>query len=1011
MTARLTRLATGLAGTALTVLLLVGPPWLLTTHVGSPVPASWPDLELLRTIATTGVTDTFLITTLAIVVWIAWTQLAIALVIETATAIRRRPAIRLPMLPGTQPVAAQLVAATLLLVTAVQPRPLAAAGPLDLTVATVTETLDHQPAAVQTSPAPTRTADKGPTRTIAVGERDSWWSLAETHLGDGMRWRELRELNTTRTQPDGTTIQAGTDQLQPGWTLHVPATDTVDRPAPTEPRPDRAADQPDDMPSSSTWQVEPDDHFWHIATTALEQAWDRTPDDHEIVPFWRELIDINRDRLAPPGDPDLIHPGQRFELPTPPPDPTAADEAGPGLQDAATEDDLDHDAAASPPAPEEVRPDRAPSAPAEPTRPGPDRDRSSAAAPDSWERTLTAPPDVARSQPRLEAETPRAQTSERDTTNHRSRAGWGMPAGLTPGLGASMFLAAGAAALIHRRRRLALLQRSEHYRLPTLAPETRETIQSLTVSAPDDEPLEDLVDLLCSVPPTVEPVLVVAHDDGAVSLLFDRPADSDPPSPWSADQHDTEPTRWTARLGDRGERRSFGMPLLITLGRLEGAILLANLGAMRHLRVDGPHDQVRTRLRAITLEVATSRTAGPVEVAVVGDDLINDLAQVRLVDDPAEQIAAARREVHDQVILDDRIPRLIIAHQGTPAISVPPELAPLCGTVTADATSTGWRFEIAGEYGWIHLPDGTRAQVTLPGLDPTLIVQALEQTGADGTDTTNSEAEAVSSGEIVDLTEPPPAPHVIAEPAWCEVGLLGPFTVTKDHEPHDDLTTISRQMLAYLVTHRQTTTGKLENAVWHGQAAQGGGQRVRSALGRLRNQLGDGPDGQPLVPTRKAGDDSIVLPDTVRSDLDRTDDLVTAARQEVGLRRAELLLEALRLIRGEPLEDLPVSWAIDTQQRLIVQLQEAAVTAAQLFREASRHGEAEEAIRQGLILCDPCEALYIEWARLEHARGRAEQIPRLWKRLKQRYADEGDEIAGIAASPTTATELAFMSMM
>ena len=41
------------------------------------------------------------------------------------------------------------------------------------------------------------------------------------------------------------------------------------------------------------------------------------------MPYWQQLIEVNRDRLAPPGDPDLIHPGQRFHLPDPPPDPTA----------------------------------------------------------------------------------------------------------------------------------------------------------------------------------------------------------------------------------------------------------------------------------------------------------------------------------------------------------------------------------------------------------------------------------------------------------------------------------------------------------------------------------------------------------------------------------------------------------------------------------------------------------------------------------------------------------------
>jgi nucleoid-associated protein YgaU len=34
-----------------------------------------------------------------------------------------------------------------------------------------------------------------------------------------------------------------------------------------------------------------------------------------VAPYWRAVIDANRDRLAVPGDPDLILPGQVIVLP------------------------------------------------------------------------------------------------------------------------------------------------------------------------------------------------------------------------------------------------------------------------------------------------------------------------------------------------------------------------------------------------------------------------------------------------------------------------------------------------------------------------------------------------------------------------------------------------------------------------------------------------------------------------------------------------------------------------
>ena len=47
------------------------------------------------------------------------------------------------------------------------------------------------------------------------------WSLAEHHLGDGLRWREIWEINRGRPPPDG---RAWSLQLQfvTGWQLSGP---------------------------------------------------------------------------------------------------------------------------------------------------------------------------------------------------------------------------------------------------------------------------------------------------------------------------------------------------------------------------------------------------------------------------------------------------------------------------------------------------------------------------------------------------------------------------------------------------------------------------------------------------------------------------------------------------------------------------------------------------------------------------------------------------------------------
>jgi nucleoid-associated protein YgaU len=43
------------------------------------------------------------------------------------------------------------------------------------------------------------------------------------------------------------------------------------------------------------------------------------PSDAEVDDYWTGLIAVNRSRLAHLDDPDLVFPGQVFELPVPSP--------------------------------------------------------------------------------------------------------------------------------------------------------------------------------------------------------------------------------------------------------------------------------------------------------------------------------------------------------------------------------------------------------------------------------------------------------------------------------------------------------------------------------------------------------------------------------------------------------------------------------------------------------------------------------------------------------------------
>jgi DNA-binding SARP family transcriptional activator len=75
------------------------------------------------------------------------------------------------------------------------------------------------------SPAPTTPGTTATAKMNAavhiVAEGDSLWDIAEHHLGDPRRWKEIYELNRHRVQPDGDVL-IDPEVIQPGWILNLP---------------------------------------------------------------------------------------------------------------------------------------------------------------------------------------------------------------------------------------------------------------------------------------------------------------------------------------------------------------------------------------------------------------------------------------------------------------------------------------------------------------------------------------------------------------------------------------------------------------------------------------------------------------------------------------------------------------------------------------------------------------------------------------------------------------------
>jgi len=315
--ARRAALVRGVGALLLLALLVVGPPAGLLAYVGNP----WPE----QLVVGGQFTDSAVIGLLAVVVWVAWAQLILAVMVEAVAAIRGSgiPQ-RLPLTGPQQRMARRLVGAVLLLssaAAALNATPsIAYAG--TATAAAAHNALSATAAERPSGPAPAGTAalaaeasatprDHGVDaaegadgKVHVVRKADTLWDIAEAYLGDGLRWREIYELNKHRPQPDGHRLELAR-LIMPGWVLRLPADAATDMGTPS-PTPEGEANA---VPGE-TYTVQPGDRMSDIAERRLGAA-DR----------YHEIYQLNDGRPQPVGgrltDPDVIRPGWVLRLPPP----------------------------------------------------------------------------------------------------------------------------------------------------------------------------------------------------------------------------------------------------------------------------------------------------------------------------------------------------------------------------------------------------------------------------------------------------------------------------------------------------------------------------------------------------------------------------------------------------------------------------------------------------------------------------------------------------------------------
>lgn len=199
------------------IALVIGLPVALAITRGWPLPSSAPSLDAVGdALGGATISDSVLLDGLACLTWLVWAVLGGCVLVELVAWVRGRAAGHVPGAGALQLVARRLVVSATLLLSASR----IGAGPsLPVTTTPIVAVI---PPSIEQSNAPATPAAEAPQLpTCTVQPRDSLWRIAERHLGDPFRWREIYELNNGRSFPDGRVLR-DPDLIHPGWELNLP---------------------------------------------------------------------------------------------------------------------------------------------------------------------------------------------------------------------------------------------------------------------------------------------------------------------------------------------------------------------------------------------------------------------------------------------------------------------------------------------------------------------------------------------------------------------------------------------------------------------------------------------------------------------------------------------------------------------------------------------------------------------------------------------------------------------
>ena len=294
---------------ALAVLLITcaGVPALLVLLVGNP----WPGRDAVDL----GDTEALTVAVLATMTWTVWARFVVAVLIEATeqiACIRRRMTTSWAAFEGAEsppPVSRSvaglaahwMVAAVFTLFPSARALPVASAPPPLVQVVAVSADASVPDMMVASPRDRPDVATDSASRHVVVRRGDSLVELAERHLGDGSRWREIFDLNLGISQRDGMHLTTPSS-VRAGWTMKLPTGDPVHQGSSPLPGADRAPPETDAL----TYTVRIGDGPWDVAEALVGDGT-----------RFQDVLDANVGLEVAPGviwtnGQRVIHPGWSF---------------------------------------------------------------------------------------------------------------------------------------------------------------------------------------------------------------------------------------------------------------------------------------------------------------------------------------------------------------------------------------------------------------------------------------------------------------------------------------------------------------------------------------------------------------------------------------------------------------------------------------------------------------------------------------------------------------------------